>query len=77
MNLFQILACLSKILDLRLAQACGLDDEFHVGSGGLNGMYFYEELCYGAQGCIPTGEFPDAFINTYNAFTSGDKVLAK
>ena len=45
--------------------------------GGLNGMYFYEELCYGAQGCMPAGEFPDAFINIYNAFTSGDKVLAK
>lgn len=45
--------------------------------GGLNGMYFYEELCYGAVGCMPAGEFPDAFIKIYKAFKDGDKQRAK
>lgn len=41
--------------------------------GGLNGVSFYEELCYGAAGSMPAGEFPDALIRIYELFINGDR----
>lgn len=41
--------------------------------GGLNGVSFYEELCYGAAGTMPAGEFPDVLIRIYDLFVSGDQ----
>ena len=41
--------------------------------GGLNGGSFYEEMCYGAVGSMPAGEFPDAMIRMYNLFVNGDR----
>lgn len=41
--------------------------------GGLNGASFYEEMCYGAVGSMPAGEFPDVLIRIYDLFVSGDR----
>ncbi|QNK59577.1 dihydrodipicolinate synthase family protein [Paenibacillus sp. PAMC21692] len=41
--------------------------------GGLNGMYYFEELCRGAAGTMPACEFPDACVDIYQKFISGDK----
>lgn len=40
--------------------------------GGLNGMYYYEELCRGAVGMMPACEFPDACVDIFQLFRSGD-----
>ena len=45
--------------------------------GGLNGASFYEEMCYGAVGSMPAGEFPDALIRIYELFVSGDRDSAR
>lgn len=39
--------------------------------GGLNGMYYYEELCRGAVGTMPACEFPDVCVQIYRLFKSG------
>ncbi len=40
--------------------------------GGLNGVSFYEELCYGAVGSMPAGELPDVLIRIYDLFVAGN-----
>lgn len=45
--------------------------------GGLNGTFFYEELCMGASGTMPAGEFPEVLVNVYNTYQSGNKKKAK
>lgn len=45
--------------------------------GGLNGMYYYEELCRGAVGTMPACEFPDVCVQIYQLFTSGEKDEAR
>ena len=45
--------------------------------GGLNGMYYYEELCRGAKGIMPACEFPDACVQIYQLFTAGQHEAAR
>jgi len=45
--------------------------------GGLNGTFFYEELCVGVVGTMPAGEFPDVLVQVYNLFTAGKRQEAK
>jgi 2-keto-3-deoxy-L-arabinonate dehydratase len=45
--------------------------------GGLNGMYYYEELCRGAVGIMPACEFPDACVQIYQLFKAGDREAAR
>lgn len=45
--------------------------------GGLNGTFFYEELCVGVVGSMPAGEFPDVLVKVYDLFTAGRKQEAK
>lgn len=45
--------------------------------GGLNGMYYYEELCRGAVGTMPACEFPDVCVQIYQLFVSGEKEAAR
>ncbi|WNQ14106.1 dihydrodipicolinate synthase family protein [Paenibacillus aurantius] len=45
--------------------------------GGLNGMYYYEELCRGAAGTMPACEFPDVCVEIYRRFVSGDRESAR
>ncbi len=45
--------------------------------GGLNGTFFYEELCIGVVGTMPAGEFPDVLVKVYDLFTAGKKQEAK
>lgn len=45
--------------------------------GGLNGNFFYEELCVGICGTMPAGEFPDVLIKVYDLFKAGKKKEAK
>ncbi|WP_309121150.1 dihydrodipicolinate synthase family protein [Paenibacillus sp.] len=45
--------------------------------GGLNGMYYYEELCRGAVGTMPACEFPDVCVQIYQSFVSGEKDAAR
>jgi dihydrodipicolinate synthase/N-acetylneuraminate lyase len=45
--------------------------------GGLNGMYYYEELCRGAVGTMPACEFPDVCVQIYQLFVSGEKDAAR
>lgn len=59
----------TEILD----QAEGLLTVF----GGINGLYFYEELGRGAVGTMPACEFPDAFVAIYQAFKAGDLDTAR
>lgn len=40
--------------------------------GGLNGTFFYEELCMGVSGTMPAGEFPEIMVQVYDRFVSGD-----
>ena len=45
--------------------------------GGLNGTFFYEELCSGIVGTMPAGEFPDVLIRVYKLFNEGKKADAR
>lgn len=45
--------------------------------GGLNGTFFYEELCVGVVGTMPAGEFPDVLVKVYDLFAAGRKQEAK
>jgi dihydrodipicolinate synthase/N-acetylneuraminate lyase len=45
--------------------------------GGLNGMYYYEELCRGAVGTMPACEFPDVCVQIYQLFKAGDREAAR
>ncbi|WJH33667.1 dihydrodipicolinate synthase family protein [Paenibacillus sp. CC-CFT747] len=45
--------------------------------GGLNGMYYYEELCRGAAGTMPACEFPDVCVEIYQRFVTGDRESAR
>lgn len=45
--------------------------------GGLNGTFFYEELCVGVVGTMPAGEFPDVLVKVYDLFAAGKKQEAK
>ncbi|WP_181592954.1 dihydrodipicolinate synthase family protein [Paenibacillus sp. YN15] len=45
--------------------------------GGMNAMYFYEELVRGAVGTMPACEFPEVCVQIYKAFQSGDRDSAR
>lgn len=45
--------------------------------GGLNGTFFYEELCAGVVGTMPAGEFPDVLVKVYDLYAAGQKAEAK
>lgn len=45
--------------------------------GGLNGMYYYEELYRGAVGTMPACEFPDVCVSIYRLWKSGERAKAK
>lgn len=45
--------------------------------GGLNGIYYYEELCRGAVGTMPACEFPDVCVRIYQLWKSGERDSAK
>ncbi|MCU6710503.1 dihydrodipicolinate synthase family protein [Paenibacillus sp. J5C_2022] len=45
--------------------------------GGLNGMYYYEELCRGAVGIMPACEFPDLCVEIFRLFQSGERAAAR
>ncbi len=45
--------------------------------GGMNGMYFYEELKRGAVGTMPACEFPEVCVSIYQAFLAGDYDTAR
>lgn len=45
--------------------------------GGMNAMYFYEELGRGAVGTMPACEFPEVCVAIYQAFKAGDYNLAR
>lgn len=36
--------------------------------GGANGIYCYEEYCYGSVGCMPAAEFPEIMVQIYELF---------
>jgi len=45
--------------------------------GGLNGTFFYEELCVGVRGTMPAGEFPDVMARIWKLFKEGKRAEAK
>ncbi|MBD2845114.1 dihydrodipicolinate synthase family protein [Paenibacillus sp. IB182496] len=45
--------------------------------GGLNGIYYYEELCRGAIGTMPACEFPDLCVQIQQSFEKGDRRAAR
>lgn len=45
--------------------------------GGMNGLYFYEELARGAVGTMPACEFPEVCVKIYQAFKAGDYDTAR
>ena len=45
--------------------------------GGLNGTFFYEELCVGVVGTMPAGEFPEVLVKVYDLFAAGKRQEAK
>lgn len=45
--------------------------------GGLNGIYYYEELCRGAIGTMPACEFPDVCVRIYELWKSGERASAR
>jgi len=45
--------------------------------GGLNGIYYYEELCRGAAGTMPSCEIPDVFVRIGALFTQGARDEAR
>ncbi|MFD0676086.1 MULTISPECIES: dihydrodipicolinate synthase family protein [unclassified Paenibacillus] len=45
--------------------------------GGMNAMYFYEELGRGAVGTMPACEFPEVCVSIYQAFKAGDLDTAR
>lgn len=45
--------------------------------GGMNAMYFYEELGRGAVGTMPACEFPEVCVKIYRAFKKGDLDTAR
>jgi len=45
--------------------------------GGLNGTFFYEELCVGVSGTMPAGEFPEVMVRVYDLFTAGKRKEAR
>jgi len=45
--------------------------------GGMNGLYFYEELKRGAAGTMPACEFPEVCVKIYQAFKAGDLETAR
>ncbi|MDF2926777.1 MAG: hypothetical protein K0R57_5691 [Paenibacillaceae bacterium] len=45
--------------------------------GGMNAMYFYEELLRGAAGTMPACEFPEVCVKIYQAFKQGDTDQAR
>ncbi|MFD0962238.1 dihydrodipicolinate synthase family protein [Paenibacillus chungangensis] len=45
--------------------------------GGLNGIYYYEELCRGATGTMPACEFPDICVRIYELFCEGRRDEAR
>lgn len=44
--------------------------------GGLNALYFYEELARGAVGIMTGVAFPDLLVEIYTAFVGGDRAGA-
>ena len=44
--------------------------------GGMNAMYFYEELSRGAVGIMTGVAVPDILVRIYTAFTAGDRAGA-
>jgi 4-hydroxy-tetrahydrodipicolinate synthase len=44
--------------------------------GGMNAMYFYEELCRGAVGIMTGAAIPDVLVRIYAAFVRGDRAGA-
>ncbi len=45
--------------------------------GGMNGIYCYEEFCYGSVGCMPAGEFPEVLVQVYELFFQGKQEEAR
>ncbi|RFU70303.1 dihydrodipicolinate synthase family protein [Peribacillus saganii] len=45
--------------------------------GGLNGMYFFEELDRGCSGIMTGFSYPEILVETYNLFTSGKRDEAR
>lgn len=45
--------------------------------GGLNGNYYYEELCRGIVGTMPACEFPDVCVKIFQLFRSGERDAAR
>ncbi|MBE6905001.1 dihydrodipicolinate synthase family protein [Marasmitruncus massiliensis] len=45
--------------------------------GGANGLYCYEEFCYGSVGCMPAAEFPEVMVQIYNSFFQGNREEAR
>ena len=39
----------------------------------MNGIYCYEEFCYGSVGCMPAGEFSEVLVQVYELFMQGKK----
>jgi 4-hydroxy-tetrahydrodipicolinate synthase len=44
--------------------------------GGMNAMYFYEELCRGAVGIMTGAAVPDVLVRIHAAFARGDRAGA-
>ncbi|RXT02803.1 dihydrodipicolinate synthase family protein [Ammoniphilus sp. CFH 90114] len=45
--------------------------------GGLNGMYFFEELDRGCSGIMTGFSYPEILVETYNLFTAGKREEAR
>ncbi|TDF95402.1 dihydrodipicolinate synthase family protein [Paenibacillus piri] len=45
--------------------------------GGMNSMYFYEELGRGAVGTMPACEYPEVCVKIYQSFKAGDLDTAR
>jgi 4-hydroxy-tetrahydrodipicolinate synthase len=45
--------------------------------GGLNGMYFFEELDRGCAGIMTGFSYPEILVETYNLFTAGKREEAR
>jgi dihydrodipicolinate synthase/N-acetylneuraminate lyase len=62
---------------LKITEVLDQSDGLLTVFGGMNAMYYYEELLRGAVGTMPACEFPDACVTIYEAFKAGDLDTAR
>lgn len=61
----------------KISEAIALSDGGLTVFGGLNGIYYYEELGRGAAGTMPACEIPDIFVRIHGLFAAGAREEAR